>query len=174
MENKQKIILPKSKKVVAKVSKKKINLPVKNLELYKVKILSLDIKAKKVKISGKKSWKYEIPIELVEIIPISQEKIEHIKSISPRDHKAYMNIEQFGKNKLCIWKCAPSHYEILGAFLQRNDIGIDEMFAFERTGINFDSRMNFMTMKEANDYLESIKKQIEKKDKENKEKTTKK
>ena len=173
MSEKQSIILPKSKKVIKKVSSKKINLPVKNLELYKIKILSIDIKPKRVKISGKKSWKYLIPIELVEIIPIDQEKIEYIKSTSPRDHKAYMNIEQFGKNKLCIWRCAPSHYDILGAFLQKNGIGINDTFAFERTGVGYDSRMNFKTMKEATDYLETIRKQIEKKDKESKKNTNK-
>jgi hypothetical protein len=170
MSEKKGIILPKSKKVIAKVSSKRIDLPVKNFELYFIKILSLDIKPVKVKISGKKSWKYKIPIELVEIIPTNQEKIEMLKSTNPRDNKNYMNIEQFGKNKLCIWKCAPTHYDILSAFLLKNNIGLDEIFAFERTGIGFDTRLIFMTEKQAKNYLDTIRKQIEKKDKETKSK----
>lgn len=156
--------LPKSNKVSKKRSKSTINLPVKNLEMYMIKILSLDIKPRKVKISGKKSWKYEIPIELVEIIPVDQDKINAIKALNPREFQNYTNIENFGKNKSCMWRVAPTHYNILDAWLIQNEIGINDIFAFERTNSGVNTKINFFTEKLARERIELVRKQKEKKD----------
>lgn len=156
--------LPKSDKVNKKRNKSTINLPVKNFEMYMIKILSLDIKPRKVKISGKKSWKYEIPIELMEIIPIDQDKINSIKALNPREFQNYTNIENFGKNKSCMWRVAPTHYNILDAWLIQNGIGINDVFAFERTNSGVNTKINFFTEKLARERIELVRKQKEKKD----------
>ena len=162
MENKNVIHLPTFKEKKSKKSTK-ITLPVKNEILYGLKILSTDIKPVKRKIAGKKSIRYPLPIHLVSMKVISKERIDKIISERPQEALNYPKIYNFGVDKNCFWSLAKTHYDILSMWLIENEIGIGNMMYFNRIGFGVNTKLHFRTEIEGKKFLESLKKENEKK-----------
>jgi hypothetical protein len=162
-ENNNVIHLPEFKE---KKSKKvrDINLPVKNEILYGLKILSVNVKPRKVKIKGKKTIRYAIPIHLISMDVISQEAIDKIVMETPKENINYHNIKQFGADKNCFWNLARTHYDILKMWLIENNIGIGNIMYFNRIGFGVNSKLLFRTENQGKEFLKTLKEKKEKKE----------
>ncbi len=174
MTEKKTLILPEFERKVSKKARK-INLPVKNWLMYGVRILSINVKPIKVKIKSrdnrtgkikkKKSNKYLIPIFLQSIEHVNEIEIQKLKDSDTQIHYNYTMIDNFGVDKTCNWSIAPSHYNILKAWIERNEIGIDETFYFTRIGKGVNSKLIFLTEKQMKDYMKENKKGLDDKEK---------
>jgi len=154
MENENIIKLPEFKEKIKK--SKDIRLPVKNEILFILKILSMDVKPKNVKISGKKNKRYLVPIHLVNKEIISQEAIDLIIKGNAKEAVNYSNIANFTNGKNCFWQLAPSHYNILRLWLLEKQMTLGSTMSFNRVGSGVNSKLIFRDEKETKDFIEKM------------------